>query len=111
MSMKPEQIVEDMLTEIAGYLLVRDGDLSGTFMETNASPFEFDEGEVERSRWAGPGRITFLVGLTFVGETPEEHGENGEKVEATATGSLVDVDGKWTVESATTTSTRVVRKR
>ncbi|WP_224373071.1 hypothetical protein [Hyalangium versicolor] len=110
MVVKPEQIVEDMLTEIAGYLLVRDDDLSSAFMETNASPFEFDEGEIERSRWAGRGRITFLVGLTFVGETPEEQGENGEKVEAAATGSLVDVGGKWTVESATTTSTRVVRK-
>lgn len=103
-------IVENMLMEIAGRVLFEDGDLSGTLADTNASPFDFDDGEVESARWVGRGRITFVVHLNFDGETPEEQCENGEKVEATATGSLVvDVDGKWTVESVTTTSTRVVR--
>lgn len=102
-------IVENMLTEIGGHLLVMDGDLSSSFMETNASPFEFDDGEVESARWAGRRRIAFVVHLNFVGETPEEQGENGEKVEATATGSLVNVDGKWTIDSVTSTATHVVR--
>lgn len=111
MAKKREQIVESMLTEIAGYVLVSDGDLSGTFIDSNGSQLEFDVGEVERARWAGCRRLTFRVRLTCVEEAPAEPGENGAKVEATATGSLVNVGGKWTVESATTTSSRVVRER
>ncbi|ATB45982.1 hypothetical protein [Corallococcus macrosporus] len=109
MAKQPVEIVESMLMEIGGRLLFEDDDLSGALADTNGSPFEFDEGEVERADWDGRGRIAFRARINFVGDTPAEQGENGEKVEATATGSLVHVDGKWTIESATTTSTHVVR--